>query len=71
MRTLLFFLVGITALSAKVEFQRIPGVKPRNIVVILVDDQRYDAMGFIGHPFLEPPTWTALLVTVLIFPMPL
>ena len=60
MRTLLFFLAGITALSAKVEFQRIPGVKPRNIVVILVDDQRYDAMGFLGHPFLETPNMDRL-----------
>lgn len=29
--------------------------KPRNIVFILVDDMRYDAMGFMGHPFLETP----------------
>ncbi|QDT10564.1 sulfatase [Planctomycetes bacterium K23_9] len=31
------------------------GVKPRNIVFILTDDHRYDAMGFMGHPFLETP----------------
>ena len=26
-----------------------------NILVILTDDHRYDAMGFLGHPFLETP----------------
>ncbi|MBL9206707.1 MAG: sulfatase [Opitutaceae bacterium] len=28
---------------------------PRNIVFILTDDHRFDAMGFLGHPFLETP----------------
>ncbi len=28
---------------------------PRNIVFILTDDHRFDAMGFMGHPFLETP----------------
>ncbi len=27
----------------------------RNIILILTDDHRYDAMGFMGHPFLETP----------------
>lgn len=26
-----------------------------NIIFILTDDHRYDAMGFLGHPFLETP----------------
>jgi N-acetylglucosamine-6-sulfatase len=26
-----------------------------NIIFILTDDHRYDAMGFMGHPFLETP----------------
>src|SRR6056297_2921364 len=30
-------------------------VQPRNVVFILTDDHRYDAMGFMGHPFLETP----------------
>ena len=30
-------------------------VKPRNVVFILTDDHRYDAMGFMDHPFLETP----------------
>lgn len=32
-----------------------PAKPPRNIVFILADDHRYDAMGFVGHPFLETP----------------
>jgi N-acetylglucosamine-6-sulfatase len=28
---------------------------PRNIIFILTDDHRYDAMGFMGHPFIETP----------------
>jgi N-acetylglucosamine-6-sulfatase len=28
---------------------------PRNIVLILTDDHRFDAAGFMGHPFLETP----------------
>ncbi len=39
----------------RVEAAKIPGVKPRNVVFILTDDHRYDAMGFMGHPFLETP----------------
>lgn len=31
------------------------GISPRNVVFILTDDHRYDAMGFMGHPFLETP----------------
>ena len=33
----------------------ISGAKRRNVVFILTDDHRYDAMGFAGHPFLETP----------------
>jgi N-acetylglucosamine-6-sulfatase len=31
------------------------GVQPRNVVFILTDDHRFDAMGCAGHPFLETP----------------
>lgn len=31
------------------------GAKKRNIVFILTDDHRYDAMGFVGHPFMKTP----------------
>jgi hypothetical protein len=39
---------------------RLPGVPPRSIVFILVDDHRHDAFGFTGHPFLETPRLDAL-----------
>ncbi len=32
----------------------------RSIVFILTDDHRYDAMGFLGHPFLETPNLDSL-----------
>ena len=32
----------------------------RNIVLIITDDQRYDALGFLGHPFLKTPNIDAL-----------
>ncbi len=35
--------------------KRIAGAKPRNVIFILVDDHRYDAMSYMGHPFVETP----------------
>lgn len=40
---------------ARFELPRITGARPRNIIFILTDDHRYDAMGFMGHPFVETP----------------
>ncbi|NQT24829.1 sulfatase [candidate division KSB1 bacterium] len=38
------------------KLQKIKGAKPRNVIFILSDDHRYDAMGFLGKPkFLETP----------------
>jgi N-acetylglucosamine-6-sulfatase len=34
--------------------------KPRNIVFILTDDHRYDALGFVGHPWLKTPNLDSL-----------
>jgi N-acetylglucosamine-6-sulfatase len=34
---------------------KISGAQVRNIIFILTDDQRYDALGFMDHPFLETP----------------
>ena len=36
------------------------GAKPRNIVFILTDDHRYDALGFMGHPLARTPNMDAL-----------
>ena len=59
-------LVSLTALPAvvpvpaKVVPERIPGVKPRNVVFILSDDHRYDAMSFLGHQFAKTPVLDSL-----------
>ncbi|MEM1158696.1 MAG: sulfatase [Verrucomicrobiota bacterium] len=39
----------------QVVVDRIDHLKPRHVVFILTDDHRYDAMGFLGHPFLKTP----------------
>jgi N-acetylglucosamine-6-sulfatase len=39
---------------------RVAGARPLNIIFILTDDHRYDAMGFMGHPFVETPNLDAL-----------
>ena len=44
-----------TAHAKELSIERIAGAQPRNVVFILSDDHRYDAMGFMGHPFLETP----------------
>lgn len=36
-------------------FFALPAFARPNILVILTDDHRYDAMGFLGHPFLKTP----------------
>src|SRR5690349_1060240 len=41
--------------------KRIAGGKPRNIIFILTDDHRYDAMGFLkGQSWLETPQLDSL-----------
>jgi N-acetylglucosamine-6-sulfatase len=47
--------------AASLQLQRTPGAKPRNVIFILVDDHRYDAMGFLqGQKFLETPRLDAM-----------
>ncbi|MEL7267759.1 MAG: sulfatase, partial [Planctomycetota bacterium] len=52
---------GDTAVAAELPAtpQR-EGIKPRNVIFILTDDHRYDAMGFMGHPFLDTPNMDAM-----------
>jgi N-acetylglucosamine-6-sulfatase len=55
---LLVLIVGSIGASIRAELPATParsGIKPRNVVFILTDDHRYDAMGFTGHPFLKTP----------------
>ncbi len=54
----LLVISGLHAYSVfpeKVVVNQIKGEKPRNVVFILTDDHRYDAMSFMGHPFLQTP----------------
>jgi|RhiMethySRZTD1v2_1073278.scaffolds.fasta_scaffold01837_18 N-acetylglucosamine-6-sulfatase len=46
--------------TRNLKLARLPGAKPRNVIFILADDHRYDAMGFLGHPFLETPQMDAI-----------
>jgi N-acetylglucosamine-6-sulfatase len=39
---------------------RLPDAKPRNIVFVLADDHRYDALGFMGRSFVETPNMDRL-----------
>lgn len=41
--------------TAAEPLEKIADVRPRNVVFILTDDHRYDAMGFLDHPFIETP----------------
>jgi N-acetylglucosamine-6-sulfatase len=60
----LLVVVGLLPISigwgADLNLQRIPGAKPRNIILILVDDLRFDVFGFTGHPFVETPNIDSL-----------
>ena len=40
--------------------EKFAGTKPRNVVFILSDDHRYDAMSFMGHPFAKTPHMDAM-----------
>ena len=44
----------------KVVPEQLPGAKPRNVVFILSDDHRYDAMSFLGHQFAQTPVMDSL-----------
>ncbi|MEZ6066265.1 MAG: sulfatase [Planctomycetaceae bacterium] len=51
---------AIAADPPQLELAPIEGSRPRNVVFILVDDHRFDAMGCMGHPFLETPNMDRL-----------
>ena len=59
-RSAIFGTLGAALASAQTPapggLREIAGAKPRNIVFILTDDHRYDALGFMkAQPFLETP----------------
>ncbi len=51
---------AVTPVPREVVAQKLPGARPRNVVFILSDDHRYDAMGFLGHPFARTPEMDAM-----------
>ncbi len=58
--TLTTALAGVVPVPATVEPEKVPGAKPRNVVFILSDDHRFDAMGFMGHPLAVTPQMDAM-----------
>jgi N-acetylglucosamine-6-sulfatase len=59
----LVLLLVVAPLAARAEstppLERLPDRRPLNVVFVLTDDHRYDALGFL-HPFLETPHLDAL-----------
>ncbi len=49
-----------TPVPAEILPETIAGAKPRNVVFILSDDHRYDAMSFLGHQFAKTPFMDSL-----------
>ena len=48
-------LAAVIPVPKSIEPQKIENVEPRNVVFILSDDHRYDAMSFMGHQFAVTP----------------
>jgi N-acetylglucosamine-6-sulfatase len=46
---------GVSAVPSEIVPQALSGTEPRNVVFILSDDHRYDAMSFMDHPFARTP----------------
>ena len=46
--------------TAALQLRRLAGAQPLNVIFVLVDDLRFDAMGFMNHPWLETPNIDAL-----------
>src|SRR5262245_52777074 len=67
MNRLLVFVVlvysacGAVAAYPAPQLQKLPGGRQRNVVLIVADDHRYDALSCAGHPFLQTPNLDALV----------
>jgi N-acetylglucosamine-6-sulfatase len=55
-----FCLRGVEPVPTEILPQAIEGATPRNVVFILSDDHRYDAMSFMGHQFAQTPNMDAM-----------
>jgi len=53
--TILLGILFLAILGSTSSFAKAASSSPRNVVFILVDDQRFDAMSSMGHPFLRTP----------------
>jgi len=53
-------LPAVVPVPKDVVVRMVDGAKPRNVVFILADDHRYDALGFMGHPFARTPQLDAM-----------
>ena len=51
---------AVTPVPDSVAAERVEGVAPRNVVFILSDDHRYDAMSFLDHQFARTPHMDAM-----------
>ncbi|MCU0791288.1 MAG: sulfatase [Opitutaceae bacterium] len=51
----LFAEAAVTPVPTEIIPEPAAGAKPRNVVFILSDDHRYDAMSFMGHPLAQTP----------------
>lgn len=56
----LALLLPAASSAVEVKATPLPDAPARNVVFILSDDHRYDAMGFMDHPFLKTPAMDAL-----------
>jgi N-acetylglucosamine-6-sulfatase len=60
---------GPRTADRSLQLERLPNRKPRNILFVLTDDQRYDAAGFLhGQSFIKTPTLDALASTGVYLP---
>ena len=50
----------VVPVPTEVNATKAADAKPRNVVFILSDDHRYDAMSFMGHPFAKTPHMDAM-----------
>ncbi len=50
----------VVPVPQSIVLNEIEGAKPRNVVFILSDDHRYDAMSFMGHAFAKTPHMDAM-----------
>lgn len=51
---------AVVPVPSEIVVNKVAGAKPRNVVFILADDHRYDAMSFMGHPFARTPQLDAM-----------